>query len=78
MLGSALQDTKKRKQPPRDNREGQASSTAYIPIAGPSTQGHETEEDEDNSGEINDELYCTMSTNVVGIQYYTGNYNSIL
>jgi SWI/SNF-related matrix-associated actin-dependent regulator of chromatin subfamily A3 len=81
MSGPALQDTRKRKQPPRDNCNGQVSSTPPIPIAGPSNQGDGAEspfEDEDNSNEISDELYCTMSTNAVGIQYYTGNYNGIL
>ena len=43
-------------------------------MPGPSqpSQAIEDEATEDNVEEAADELYCTLSTGVVGIQYYTG------
>ncbi|KAL1660706.1 SNF2 family N-terminal domain-containing protein [Schizophyllum commune] len=68
----ATQTARKRKAPEPASQPSmiQASSS----MAGPSqpSQAFEDEATEDNVEEAADELYCTLSTGVVGIQYYTG------
>ncbi|KAL1760634.1 SNF2 family N-terminal domain-containing protein [Schizophyllum commune] len=68
----ATQTTRKRKaaEPASQPSTSQASST----MPGPSQPSHAIEDEatEDNVEEAADELYCTLSTGVVGIQYYTG------
>ncbi|KAL1703202.1 SNF2 family N-terminal domain-containing protein [Schizophyllum commune] len=68
----ATQTTRKRKAPEPASQP--STSQASSSTAGPSqpSQAIEDEATEDNVEEAADELYCTLSTGVVGIQYYTG------
>ncbi|KAL1673766.1 SNF2 family N-terminal domain-containing protein [Schizophyllum commune] len=68
----ATQVTRKRKVPEPASQP--STSQASSSMAGPSrpSQAIEDEATEDNVEEAADELYCTLSTGVVGIQYYTG------
>ncbi|KAI5889386.1 uncharacterized protein SCHCODRAFT_02585708 [Schizophyllum commune H4-8] len=68
----ASQTTRKRKAP--EPTPQSSTSQASFSTPGPSrlSQAIEDEATEDNTEEAADELYCTLSTGVVGIQYYTG------
>ncbi|KAK7053402.1 hypothetical protein VNI00_004028 [Paramarasmius palmivorus] len=78
----ATTTSQKRKEPPTSNVPGPSTSrTTTQPVAPqytqpgaiqPSLSQNGTDDAGNNEVEAGEELYCTMKTKVVGIQYYTG------
>lgn len=51
---------------------GDLAEISEVGCSQPASQREEADEDTPSVEEAKDELYCVLSTKVVGIQYYTG------
>lgn len=75
-IGSTVSDLPVSSQPTDSQKRKAESSSSSQPLTGPSSsQVKEEDIDEyfdDSLDEAKDELYVSIKTNVVGLQYYTG------